>query len=82
MNGIPREHWRLWGDNDRDRAKCIIYFYYNPHLIIRTCLLLSIVVPIILIWKWYSVLTLVGACVWYIGVFEFVLRRIFICKLF
>lgn len=82
MNGIPREQWQYWGSNDRDRALNMIHHYYNPHLVRKTLLLLAIVIPIAIMYKWYSPLSLSLTIVWYYIVYEIIIRRIITCKNF
>lgn len=72
----------MWGCSDRERAICILLNYYNPHLIRKFLLAVSIIAPLFIIYKWTVPLTEALAIGWYTMVYEFFIRRIIICKRF
>lgn len=82
MNGIPRDQWHYWGSSERECARNILEHYYNPHLIKKLILLISVVVPIILNVKFDNLFLQAVTVAWYAGVVEFCLRRVILCKSF
>ena len=82
MNGIPRDAWKYWGKNSKDCMRNIIMLYYNRNIVRRVILLVAVVIPVLIMYRYNSDLIKVLTVVWYTGILEFILRRIDICSMF